>query len=78
VLYLGEHYVDAANTAKYDGHVVLNLRGAYNVNEQLRIFARIINLLDEEYADRADFAFGNYRYFPAMPIQAYAGITYDF
>jgi outer membrane receptor protein involved in Fe transport len=26
---------------------------------------RIDNLFDTAYADRADFAFGNYRYFPA-------------
>jgi len=26
---------------------------------------RLSNLLDTRYAERADFAFGNYRYFPA-------------
>jgi hypothetical protein len=26
--------------------------------------ARIMNLADTAYADRADYAFGNYRYFP--------------
>jgi len=26
---------------------------------------RVDNLFDTAYADRADFAFGNYRYFPA-------------
>ncbi len=72
---VGEHYINAANTAKYDGHVVLNWRGGYRLTEHINLFARVINLLDERYADRADHVFGTYRYFPAMPIQAYAGLN---
>ena len=72
---VGEHYVDAANTAKYKGHVVLNWRGGYRLTQRIDLFARVINLLDERYADRADYAFGGYRYFPAMPIQGYVGVN---
>ena len=73
VVYQGEHYVNAENTADYPGHVVVNWRGSWQANDTWRVFARVINLFDMEYADRADFAFGNYRYFPAMPLQVYAG-----
>ena len=72
---VGEHYINAANTAKYDGHVVLNWRGGYRLTEHINLFARVINLLDERYADRADYAFGAYRYFPAMPVQGYVGVN---
>ena len=72
---VGEHYIDAANTAKYDGHAVLNWRGGYRLTERIGLFARVINLLDERYAERADYAFGTYRYFPAMPVQGYVGIN---
>ena len=75
---VGEHYVNAANTAEYDGHYVVNWRGQWQMNERTVIFARLVNALDEEYADRADFAFGSYRYFPAMPRQLYAGVRYTF
>ena len=75
--YVGEHYVNAANTADYDGHYVLNWRGQWQVSENLVSYLRLVNVLDEEYADRADFAFGSYRYFPAMPRQLYLGIRYD-
>jgi len=81
VNYLGEHYVNASNTAEYDGHVVVNLRGRFAVNETLTITARVINLLDEQYADRADYTLFNplrYRYFPAMPRQFYVGATVSF
>jgi iron complex outermembrane recepter protein len=30
----------------------------------MRVSLRVDNVLDTAYADRADFAFGNYRYFP--------------
>ena len=72
---VGEHYINAANTAKYDGHVVLNWRGGFRLSQRIDLFARVINLLDERYADRADHAFGSYRYFPAMPIQGYLGVN---
>ncbi|MEM9620997.1 MAG: TonB-dependent receptor, partial [Pseudomonadota bacterium] len=75
---VGQHYINAANTADYDGHYVLNWRGQWQASEQLQVFARLINVLDEEYADRADFAFGSFRYFPAMPRQLYIGVNYDF
>jgi iron complex outermembrane recepter protein len=32
-----------------------------------------MNILDTRYADRGDFAFGNYRYFPGTPRQAFLG-----
>ncbi len=72
--FIGKHYINAANTHRYDGHAVLNWRGAVRLNDRAELFARLMNLFDERYADRADFAFGNYRYFPAMPIQWYLGV----
>ena len=61
--------------------MVVNLRGRFAVNEKLTITARLINLLDEQYADRADYTLFNplrYRYFPAMPRQFYVGATVSF
>jgi len=81
VNYNGKHYINAANTAKYEGHVVVNWRGRYTLNDSTTIFARVVNLFDEEYADRADFTIFNplhYRYFPAMPRQLYLGVKLDF
>ena len=37
---VGEHYVNAANTAKYKGHVVLNWRGGYRLTPRIDLFAR--------------------------------------
>lgn len=75
--YVGKHYVDAANSADYEGHAIVNWRVKWQLNSEVELFARVINLLDEEYADRADFAFGSYRYFPGMPRQLYLGVRYQ-
>ena len=74
---VGKHFINAANTHSYPGHAVVNWRGGLQLNDRARLFARIVNLFDRRYADRADFAFGSYRYFPAMPIQGYLGIELD-
>lgn len=79
--YLGEHYIDAGNTAKYDGHLVANLRGRFAMTDAFAIHARVINLAGTQYADRADFTYfsaDGYRYFPAMPRQFYLGATISF
>lgn len=64
-VYQGEYFIDAANAHDYPGHNLLNLRGWWNIAESHHsISIRLTNLLDERYAERADYAFGNYRYFP--------------
>ena len=81
VIYQDEQQINASNTAEYNGHTVFNLRGRYQLRDNVAVFARVINLLDRDYADRADWTFFNpdrYRYFPAMPRQFYAGVSVDF
>ena len=55
----------------------MNWRGGLRLTDRSRLFARIVNLFDKRYADRADFAFGSYRYFPSMPIQGYLGVELE-
>jgi outer membrane receptor protein involved in Fe transport len=63
-LLVGEYWLDAANAHRYGGHELLNLRGRYEFAGGWSLAARINNVFDRAYADRADFAFGNFRYFP--------------
>ena len=74
LVHLGDHFINAANTERYDGHTVLNWRGSWRATARFKVFARLLNLLDVAYADRADFAFGSYRYFPGLPRQVYMGV----
>ncbi|ABS63498.1 TonB-dependent receptor [Parvibaculum lavamentivorans DS-1] len=63
-VHMGAYWMDAANTAKYDGHDIFNIRLDYTLTEHLALFGKVTNVFDTRYADRADFAFGNERYFP--------------
>ena len=65
LFFVDRYFLDAANTATYPGHEVVNLRIAWSPRDDLRTSLRVDNIFDTAYADRADFAFGNYRYFPA-------------
>lgn len=76
--HIGSYYMDPANTSKYDGHDLLNLRISSKVSSGLTVHGQIKNLLDEEYADRADFAFGDYRFFPGRERYYEIGATLDF
>jgi iron complex outermembrane receptor protein len=63
-LWVGAYWANASNTARYGGHDVGNLRLSVEPAKDWTMTLRVTNLLDVAYADRADFAFGDYRYFP--------------
>lgn len=63
----GNYFLDPQNTASYAGHNLFNLRAKYQINDSLDLGLRIINLTNVDYAERADFAFGGYRYFVGEP-----------
>ena len=72
--YVGEYFTNAANTATYDGHLIGHLRGAWRFSDALEAFAIVRNITDERYADRADFAQGQDRYFPGEPLNLTMGV----
>ena len=72
--FVGEYFTDEGNTAMYDGHTIFSARGAYEFSDSVEGFVIVRNLFDERYADRADFAFGNDRYFPGEPLNATFGV----
>ena len=71
--YVGEYFTNPANTQDYPGHLVANLRASYDVSKTTEASVIIRNLTDELYADRADFAFGNERFFPGEPLNVTFG-----
>ncbi|HMN45043.1 MAG TPA: TonB-dependent receptor [Povalibacter sp.] len=73
---VGRYYVDAANAHEYEGHDLLNLRLAWNATAHWTGIVRVNNLTDEDYADRADYAFGNYRYFPGRDRTVFVEVNY--
>ena len=76
--HVGDYFTNPGNTNSYPGHDVFVLRGRYNVSEAIEIFGRVDNIFDTRYADRADFAFGNERFFPGRPRTLFFGLSSDF
>jgi outer membrane receptor protein involved in Fe transport len=75
-VHVGKYFADAANTATYPGHDLLNLRASWNLTPAWTLRARINNLADVAYADRADVAFGRLRYFPGRDRSIFVEIGY--
>jgi outer membrane receptor protein involved in Fe transport len=76
--HVGRYFTNEANSASYPGHDIFVARGSYDLSEKLRLFGRVDNLFDAKYADRADFAFGNERYFPGRPRTLFVGLTAEY
>ncbi|MBP57222.1 MAG: TonB-dependent receptor [Rhodobiaceae bacterium] len=63
--------VDERNAHFYKGHSVINLRAKTPINENLSIGIYVNNINNKSYANRADFAFGSYRYFVGQKREFY-------
>lgn len=72
--FVGDYFTNASNTATYPGHLIGHLRGAWRFSDDLEAFMIVRNITDKRYADRADFAQGQDRYFPGEPINATIGL----
>lgn len=75
---LDEYWLDDANTEKYAGHDLLNVRASYKATKSCEFFARAINVTDKLYAESASkSSTGSAQYNPGMPQTFYAGLTYN-
>lgn len=72
----GEYFLDAENQFRYPGHSVANFRASIQVSPLLGLILRLNNVADRDIADRADYAFGDYRYFPGRGREFFAEIRY--
>jgi len=70
-IHVGDYYLEPTESFEYPGHDLLNLRLRQQLSEQFYWAARVTNLSDEDYAERADYAFGSYRYFVGEPRSLY-------
>ncbi|MFV8816394.1 TonB-dependent receptor [Haliea sp. E17] len=75
-VYMDNYYVNPDNSAEYDGHSLFNLHLSASVASHWQLGLRVTNLLDEDYAERADFGFGEYRYFVGQPRGAFVELSW--
>jgi outer membrane receptor protein involved in Fe transport len=50
---MGSYWLDSANTGKYSGHDLWNLRASHQLSKGVSMAGRIMNLADKRYADSA-------------------------
>jgi outer membrane receptor protein involved in Fe transport len=74
---VGAYFADAGNARRYPGHDVGNLRVAWQASPRWRASLEVENLADTLYADRADFAQGDWRYFPARRRSAFVSVVWQ-
>jgi len=76
--HLGSYWLDDANTGRYGGHELFNLRASYALSEHVVVFGRMTNVLDRRWATTAQISGGLPQYAPGMPRALYGGVTMRF
>lgn len=71
---IGEYWLDAANTARYDGHNLINLRASAFVSKDVEVFANLNNATDRRYAESASISGTTPAYAPGLPRALYVGV----
>lgn len=77
-VYLGSYWLNDANTGKYDGHNLVNLRLNYETAGQWQFFLRATNLFDTRWANSAQVSNGQPQYAPGLPFSLYGGVSRRF
>ena len=74
-VHMGRYFEDPENLHAYPGHDLLYLRSRFTLSPRWQATLRITNLTNTLYAERADYAFGNDRYFVGEPRSVYLSLT---
>jgi len=79
LVHMDDYYTNETNLNRYDGHDIMNMRYQYQSNNDWYFAARITNLFDTDYAERADWtSFVGDRYFIGEPASLYVTIGTSF
>ncbi|AKE52667.1 TonB-dependent receptor [Kangiella geojedonensis] len=73
---MGGYFVDEANTDRYSGHSLLNIRTNYYLGDSLELYLNILNATDKLYAETTS-KWGP-TYTPGKPRTAYLGLRVNF
>ena len=75
--HVGGYWLDESNQHRYGGHDLLNLYARRALGGGYTLTAKLLNAADTAYAERADYSFGNYRYFPGDGREWFLGLEKD-
>ena len=74
---IGDYWMDDENEQRYQGYTVANFKLNYQLNDNLSINARVVNLTDKYYAQQAYVSYGRGRYAAGAPRMVYLGASYE-
>jgi len=78
-VHMGSYFTDNANIHSYGGHDLFNLRLTSKLSQSFSLHAKVMNLTDRAYADRASVTTtGVDEYFPGAPRTFLVGVGADF
>ena len=75
--YQSDYWMDDENQNQYDSYHISNVSFRYSFRSKIHFYARITNLTDLTYAERATYRYGSAKYNPAAPRQVYLGLQYQ-
>jgi outer membrane receptor protein involved in Fe transport len=87
LVHQGRYWMDNANTVRYGGHSLLNLRANYRIGQGWEAWLQARNLADKHYADSASSSYsgvGVYtpntqnQYTPGAPRSIMLGLSYTY
>lgn len=87
VVHQGRYWMDNANTVRYGGHSLFNLRATYRIGQSWQAWLQARNLADRRYADSASSSYsgtGSYspntqnQYTPGAPRSIMLGLSYTY
>lgn len=77
--HIGSYWMDQANTHRYPGHDLLNLRANVPVGPRVIASVRCMNLTDERYAETSQYTSARgEEYAPGLPRTWYGALQYNF
>jgi outer membrane receptor protein involved in Fe transport len=71
---LGHYWLDAANTQRYGGHDLLNVRANWPLTKDVSVFGSVYNIADKRYADSAQLSSNQPVLSPGLPRTFYGGM----
>ncbi len=77
-VYLGPYWLEAGNSptyGKYEGHQVFHLRARHALSDSVSVYARLMNIMNQRYADSASVSSNTPVFSPALPRSMVAGVN---
>lgn len=72
--HVGGYFLDEDDQHRYGGHDLVDLYLREGLGQGYTLSFKVLNAADVAYAERADYSFGNYRYFPGDGREFFVGI----